>query len=572
MRAGARLTLLCCLLALAAAVASRGRARAQGAGSPHGSLSLECSDCHSAQGWTPLPKPTRFRHGQSGFALEGAHARTGCRSCHQSLVFDRVGSACADCHRDPHQGELGPRCDTCHTVQTWSNQREMFRVHNRTRFPLFAVHATLACEDCHGGQRPSQYTGTPTDCGACHAARFEASRDPNHVEAGFSRRCEECHRVTARDWRPAAYQHPPTPLVSAAHGARARCSDCHATGFANAPRECVGCHRDDFVATTAPPHASAAFSTDCAACHQLAAWKPASFRHEATRFPLTGAHQAVGCDRCHAGGRFTGTSSECQSCHQADYQRTTNPNHASAGFPMQCQNCHATAAWRPASSVDHNRTRFPLTGAHQRLSCDRCHVGGRFAGTSTDCVSCHRGDYDRAANPNHRSSGFPTQCQGCHSTNGWRPATGVDHSRTRFPLTGAHQGVSCDRCHAGGRFAGTPTDCVACHRSNYDRTTNPNHASAGFPVQCQNCHATSGWRPASFNHDASFFPIYSGKHRQAWSSCTDCHVAPGNYSVFECIRCHEHSNKAEVDNKHRQVSGYQYNSQACYRCHPRGSE
>jgi hypothetical protein len=47
-------------------------------------------------------------------------------------------------------------------------------------------------------------------------------------------------------------------------------------------------------------------------------------------------------------------------------------------------------------------------------------------------------------------------------------------------------------------------------------------------------------------------------------------VNPGNYGAFECILCHEHSNRAEVDKDHREVSGYTYSSRACYRCHPRG--
>jgi hypothetical protein len=47
-------------------------------------------------------------------------------------------------------------------------------------------------------------------------------------------------------------------------------------------------------------------------------------------------------------------------------------------------------------------------------------------------------------------------------------------------------------------------------------------------------------------------------------------VSSGNYKAFECILCHEHSNRAEVDSKHRGESGYSYSSAACYRCHPRG--
>ena len=197
---------------------------------------------------------------------------------------------------------------------------------------------------------------------------------------------------------------------------------------------------------------------------------------------------------------------------------------------------------------------LPAHRCAQRVDCARCHVGGRYSGTPTDCYSCHQANYARTTNPNHQASAFPTQCQTCHTTSAWRPATS-DHNKTRFPLTGAHQRVDCARCHVGGRYTGTPTDCNSCHQANYAATTNPNHRSAGFPVSCQNCHTTSAWRPATFDHDGRYFPIYSGTHRGKWTNCSECHVSAGNYKAFECILCHEHSNKAKVDSDHKGESG-----------------
>jgi hypothetical protein len=130
--------------------------------------------------------------------------------------------------------------------------------------------------------------------------------------------------------------------------------------------------------------------------------------------------------------------------------------------------------------------------------------------------------------------------------------------------------VACASCHVSGPIGPVAAECVSCHRADYDATTDPNHASAGFPTDCASCHGTAGWSGAAFDHDGLFFPIYSGKHRGKWSSCADCHVNPTNYSAFECILCHEHSNRNEVDNKHDGVSGYSYTSSACYRCHPDG--
>ena len=122
-------------------------------------------------------------------------------------------------------------------------------------------------------------------------------------------------------------------------------------------------------------------------------------------------------------------------------------------------------------------------------------------------------------------------------------------------------------CHVGGRFAGTPADCYSCHTTVYRTVTNPNHVGAGFPTSCQTCHTTTAWTGATFNHQ---FPIYAGKHRKGvWNTCNDCHVNQSNYRVFECINCHEH-NRTSMDDKHKNLRGYAYNSITCYSCHANG--
>ena len=616
--------------------------RGQTAGdNPHGNLQIDCGECHNPERWTPVDKTPTFRHSGTGFALESAHGRVSCRACHRTLAFNQVGTACADCHKDAHRGELGTRCESCHTPTTWTNQREMFQVHNRSRFPLFVSHARLDCTACHRGQNPYQYATTPAECGNCHLPTYLATTNPNHVQGGFSRRCEDCHNITSPTWRSAAFEHPASFPLAGGHagvvcarchtggsyaGTSPQCASCHQKDYAAAtnpnhvasgfpqqcenchtiqswrpaifdhsqtrfaltgahtrtdcakchpggrytgtPTDCYSCHQANYAATTNPNHAASKFSTQCGDCHNTGAWKPANFDHNKTRFPLNGAHERTDCARCHPGGRYAGTPLDCYSCHQAKYAATTNPNHAASGFGTACQTCHNTNAWKPAT-FDHNKTRFPLTGAHTRTDCAKCHPGGRYAGTSTDCYSCHQANYATTTNPNHAASSFPTQCQSCHSTSAWRPAS-VNHNATRFPLTGAHTAVDCAKCHVGGRYTGTPTDCYSCHQAKYAATTNPNHAGAGFPTQCQSCHNTSAWRPATFDHDGRYFPIYSGTHRGKWTSCSECHVNSSNYRAFECVLCHEHSNKKEVDDKHKGVTGYVYASASCYSCHRNG--
>src|SRR5260370_12669446 len=76
--------------------------------------------------------------------------------------------------------------------------------------------------------------------------------------------------------------------------------------------------------------------TDCAQCPSVLGWNNAvqQVKDHKNRFPLFGAHAAVQCEDCHKGaavGPFQGLSTECLSCHFSDFNKTTNPNHPSAG-------------------------------------------------------------------------------------------------------------------------------------------------------------------------------------------------------------------------------------------------
>ncbi len=398
----------------------RDEGRGPRVGNPHGDMKLDCVLCHTAQSWDEEGRVKDFDHSVTGFDLEGLHVHAQCRECHKEPVFAHVGTACVDCHQDIHRGRLGPVCEDCHTPNGWVDRSQMRRDHDATALPLVGAHERVDCDACHEGAVRSDYAGTPYDCYSCHA--------------------------------------------------------------------------DVYHGTTAPAHEASGFGTDCIQCHGVfaATWGAADFIHSAA-FPLTGAHLFLECVDCHADG-FVGTPTDCEACHQDDYDRTTDPAHLAAGFSVNCRACHSTSAWEPAS-FDHNTTAFPLTGAHRTLDCQACHASG---------------------------------------------------------------------------YTGTPTDCFACHQADYDGTSDPNHTAADFPTTCVTCHTTTAWTPSTWDHDI-LFPIYSGTHAPVWNSCADCHVNPSNYTVFECIFCHEHT-QVETDADHSEVSGYSYVSSECFRCHPRGTE
>jgi hypothetical protein len=392
--------------------------------SPHGNLNIPCVNCHTFTSWKLLRGVMEFDHNTTKFPLQDLHKGVACTECHVSLVFTKAGTACANCHADIHRGQFGNDCERCHTVRGWQASLRALRSH-KNRFPLIGAHAALACDDCHKNAAVSKFQGLST--------------------------------------------------------------------------ECVSCHQQSFVQTTLPNHQASGFPTTCQVCHNMNTWQGASFDHaKFTGFPLTGVHATLDCTACHANGNFKLASATCVSCHLKDYNGTTNPNHAQAGFPTDCSICHSTASWQGAK-FDHSITGFPLTGAHATLSCETCHVGGNYTNLSSTCVTCHLKDYNSTTNPNHQAAGFPQQCEVCHTTTAWTPAS-FNHDLTGFPLTGAHKTVPCTSCHIGGQYAGTPTDCYSCHKSDFQGTTDPNHVAANFPTDCSVCHNTTSWLGATFNH------------------------------------------------------------------------
>lgn len=327
--------------------------------------------------------------------------------------------------------------------------------------------------------------------------------------------------------------------------------------------------------TGASPHGALSSGVDCAACHSESSWKPAKtrmdFDHDRqTGFPLTGRHVEARCTSCHLGLRFAEPSlatGDCANCH-VDVHR--------GNLSAHCIGCHTTESFTDVQGVTvHAKTSFPLTGAHLQVSCESCHRddrGGAFTTLDTDCLACHEPEYVAAQPVDHVAAGFPTNCEQCHSTLAFTHSVAFDHVTVSsgFQLIGAHAQIRCTSCHGADLgllvAATSQNDCIGCHQSEYDRE----HGATGFPTDCLTCHTIDSWQGAVFaTHDADFFPIFSGKHNGKWDTCETCHNVAGNFQLFTCFNCHEHRQTA-MDDKHRGVGGYTYDSSACYSCHPAG--
>ncbi len=528
--------------------------------SPHGdALEIDCASCHESTSWKIVPEKISFDHSSTGFDLVGQHRSVDCRTCHSTLIFDEAKSDCFSCHKDIHQGSTGFECAKCHTPQSWI-VKDINLIHQTSRFPLVGVHQIADCNSCHSEFHSLNFQPIGVDCYDCHADDYNSSAAPNHIAAGFSFNCEECHSVTSSGWGGTTVDHNFFPLVQG--HAIANCFSCHTIGnnFQGLTQSCYSCHRSDYEGVQDPNHTAANFSTTCNDCHTIAGWSPASFDHNITLFPLTGSHVTVNCNSCHSSG-YTNTPTDCYSCHQSDFTATLNPNHVTSNFPMTCITCHNTTAWIP-SSFDHNTTGFPLTGAHITATCSSCHSTG-YTNTPKECYSCHQTDYTAASDPNHIAANFPTTCNTCHNTIAWEPST-FEHDAQYFPIySGEHRGEwdNCSDCHTNPNNLSV-FSCITCHEHNQNDMDDEHQGVAGYLYQseaCLSCHP-DGSKVNAFNHQLSNFPL-TGSHLSV--NCSQCHTSGYAGTSTVCVDCHQTHYNSATNPNHSALSI----STDCASCH-----
>ena len=312
------------------------------------------------------------------------------------------------------QEKAGGKTQTGKPAQEWTIES-----HDRTNFPLTGKHRTLSCRECHLNL---VFEGTPTDCEVCHWQR----RQDDRYGLRLGMRCSDCH--TPQSWKkvdPAKWSHE-TETGFRLEGSHRTldCETCHgSSGFAPRPTACFSCHEADYLGTREPNHTEANFPTDCAACHSQRAWEDASFAH--TAFSLQGQHASAACTDCHQNGVYSGTPSDCASCHIDDYNSTTNPNHKAAGFPLDCSQCHGTtASGFDGANFSHD---FPIqSGRHSGNSCSACHPSSNFQTFS--CFECH--EQSATTNRHNDVTGFQYSspaCYACHPQGSASPS--AKHAR-----------------------------------------------------------------------------------------------------------------------------------------------
>jgi len=367
----------------------------------------------------------------------------------------------------------------------------------------------------------------------------------------------------------------------------ARCLECHSTLAARIKAR-KGFHSQQKVR-----------EKTCVACHsdhhgrdfKMIRWEKGenTFDHGETGWKLDGKHKDVKCKECHrrelmhpaiakakdvdAQTTRLGLDKACLSCHRDEHE---------GQLDKDCAGCHSTQEWKK-TRFEHQKAKFSLTGSHQDVACVKCHktevprtarqdfVVEDPAGTRAvrykplsfaRCTDCH-------SDPHEGRLG--TDCASCHNTEGFTGReSGFDHSRTRYPLTGAHQTVDCGECHKGqGAARQKPAfkDCAPCHKDPHEgQLTRPNARRT-----CASCHDTRRFQPSLFGlakHNEGKAPL-DGAHQAV--ACLDCHTRPApaaalrfelggkGFSGQSCVDCH--------GDAHNQQATPWMDSRGCLACH-----
>ena len=309
------------------------------------------------------------------------------------------------------------------------------------------------------------------------------------------------------------------------------CSKCHdRTNSSRQSALCVDCHKEigDDLRLTRGFHGHALKpGTACTACHtehkgrtaDIVRFDRESFDHAITGFKLDGHHATATCSVCHAQGKpFRSLKTTCFDCHQKQ-------DIHSGKLGKDCAKCHNTTSFAK-TDFDHDKTHFPLKGAHFRTACADCHRDPSFKNTPLECVACH-------AHDDVHKGGRGPKCGDCHNAVKWKQSV-FDHEKVgHFALNGAHAKVGCDACHrSGDTKVKVPDKCAGCHAAD-DR-----HGGR-FGDGCGGCHNEQKWKEARYDHDLKAHWPLKGKHAKV--DCHSCHTGPvsGPKLPKDCAGCHK---------------------------------
>jgi len=445
-----------------------------------------CSTCHNEHHGRTFKlirfEAEKFNHNLAGYKLEGAHAKKTCRDCHKpehikvaelkkkKYTYLGLDTKCASCHVDYHQNTLSTSCEKCHN-NTAFKPASLFN-HSSAKFQLAGKHEDVTCGKCHklevrAGKKFQVFTGIKFDnCVRCHEDAHQNK---------FGQNCKQCHTESGFHTikTSSGFDHDKTNFKLVGKHRDVKCNLCHKNKITDPVRHelCTDCHKD---------YHESQFSVNgklckCDECHTNESFVGSNFtieKHNQKDFKLEGAHLATPCFSCHKKTEkwsFRQIGNYCLDCHENIHEPLVNKKDYQY---FECKNCHATAKW-PVITYDHAKTKFPLSGVHEKQTCRKCHITTspekkdvyRFAGLPVNCTQCHKDTH----NSQFDVKGS-TDCKTCHAFDKWK-IDAFDHDKAAFKLDGKHKNIACIRCHSEV-VAGTTKYIL--YKTN--------------KLKCENCH------------------------------------------------------------------------------------
>lgn len=409
-----------------------------------------------------------------GALVQGhAKAEKDCNNCHKSFSWAAQDGLCLVCHKD-----------------IAADMREKTGLHGKRKTP-----AEMQCRHCH-----TDHKGPDADIVNLDRETFD------HTMTDFELKGRHQNVL---------------------------CDGCHKAGkkFSEAPGTCFDCHK------TSDPH-KRQLGEKCDLCHEEKSWKETrSFDHAKTNFALTGAHERVTCNACHAGERYKGTPVTCIECHREDDKHK-------GLYGAKCDTCHKTAVWSEIA-FDHDKdTKYPLLAKHASVACEKCHTEDpKKVKTPVDCLSCHIKD-------DVHKTRLGKRCQDCHNESGWKIGVLFDHAKTKFALKGKHADAKCADCHKAKIYDPVELTCVSCHAKK------DVHLGRLGP-KCEQCHNDVDWKDWHFDHAKEGRYPLTGAH--AKTGCYACHAEKAVKTAklpTDCFSCHK------KDDRHKGAFG-----KGCDKCH-----
>ncbi len=295
----------------------------------NGQFGPKCSDCHSEQSFRAIKSSKGFNHDLTGFALEGRHTVTDCKTCHKvSLTAPLKHDYCRDCHSDYHNGQFTVKktqsdCKDCHTPSGFETTSFNIERHQQAEFVLEGAHQKVKCESCHKKSSKWNFRQIGIKCNDCHTDIHKDHLNPKYYPDA---NCRTCH--SAESWKEITFDHSITNFPLHGKHAEQDCRSCHINknpafsyknssqvnqqgsdqikpadkkaetllnlSFSGLSTECMSCHPDEHRGQFMKEN-----KTDCSKCHTPENWILTIFNHDNARFKLDGQHRNIDCIKCH---------------------------------------------------------------------------------------------------------------------------------------------------------------------------------------------------------------------------------------------------------------------------------